>query len=247
MKFGTLCLIAGALLAGLVLGRSGPQADLRKARQELEELRRARPAPTALAGISQIMPMPDESASRRPRHRTPPPPSDDVAAEAPAPSPGLDTNAPPIAAVFEGGSSTNEPSFEDRIKEASELWRMRVALARNSFIQNTHLNEEQKMRFDVLMEAMNLRLASTIENWVRQLGPEPELGPEVGLRMLHELSGAMVVTYDELDRNLPSGWRDQAGDKFELMNFIDPDVALPLADLERAGTARGQRGRRRGP
>ena len=39
--------------------------------------------------------------------------------------------------------------------------------------------------------------------------------------------------------SLPAGWREKAGDGFELENFIDPAVAQPLVDVQ--GKLRRQR------
>jgi hypothetical protein len=49
---------------------------------------------------------------------------------------------------------------------------------------------------------------------------------------MNELSGIVVTTYDDLDRTLPEDWRDKAGEKFQVFDFINPEVAMPLADVE---------------
>jgi hypothetical protein len=50
--------------------------------------------------------------------------------------------------------------------------------------------------------------------------------------MMSDLSSALVLTYDELDRKLPPTWRDQAGTGFELVRFVDPEVLTPMQDLQ---------------
>jgi hypothetical protein len=50
--------------------------------------------------------------------------------------------------------------------------------------------------------------------------------------MMNELSAALVLTYDELDRKLPEDWRREAGPQFELVRFVDPEVLTPLQDLD---------------
>ena len=42
----------------------------------------------------------------------------------------------------------------------------------------------------------------------------------------------VVLTYDEMDRTLPNGWRTSAGRDFSLTDLIDPSVAEPLIDVE---------------
>ncbi len=56
--------------------------------------------------------------------------------------------------------------------------------------------------------------------------------PETGLRMMNDLSSTLVKAYDDLDRDMPADWRDKAGKEFQLFDFINPEVALPLADIE---------------
>ena len=79
---------------------------------------------------------------------------------------------------------------------------------------------------------MNLRLGDRIEQWTDYLKVKGELNPEDGIRMMNDLSSVMVLTYDELDGSMPPNWRDEAGEDFQLFNFIDPEVAMPLAEVE---------------
>ena len=47
-----------------------------------------------------------------------------------------------------------------------------------------------------------------------------------------------MFAYDDLDRTLPEDWRDKAGPKFQVFDFVNPEVALPLTEVE--GTLRRQ-------
>ena len=55
---------------------------------------------------------------------------------------------------------------------------------------------------------------------------------EAGLRMMNEITDALVLTYDELNRSMPPSWSDDAGNEFQLVDYIDPLVAMPLSGLE---------------
>ena len=79
---------------------------------------------------------------------------------------------------------------------------------------------------------MNLRLSNSIRTWVDNVKTADTFTPETGIRMMSDLSKDLVVTYDELDRTMPADWRTKAGEKFEVLDFIDPQVALPLTEVE---------------
>ena len=116
--------------------------------------------------------------------------------------------------------------------EAVELWRLRSELARDSFLTRTGMAEEDALRFDVLVEAMNLRIETSIADWATLLESDQVTAPEAAVRMMHDISGALALTYDEMDRSLPAAWRTDAGEAFQLFDFIDPRVATPLIGME---------------
>ncbi len=49
----------------------------------------------------------------------------------------------------------------------------------------------------------------------------------------------VVLTYDELDRSMPTGWRAVAGEDFNLMTFMDPTTMHELRPLMRGGFRSG--------
>jgi hypothetical protein len=57
------------------------------------------------------------------------------------------------------------------------------------------------------------------------------LDQELQVRMMNDLSGALVLTYDEMDRTLPPGWRESASDEFRLTDMVDPSVAAPMTNV----------------
>lgn len=122
--------------------------------------------------------------------------------------------------------------MKDEIKAAADLWRSRVALARDSFLANVGLNEAQSIQFDAVMGDMNKRLGEKIQKWADELKSADTASTETGVRMFSDLSSTLVQTYDELDQTMPSDWRQKSGDEFKVLDFIDPDVATPLVDVE---------------
>lgn len=225
--------LGAALLAGLVLGAWGPRMDLKQAREELRALRERQSAQSGksveISGLRNMLRLPEgeQRAQSRPRQRPRTPPE-------PAP-----TNAPAASDGPAAAGVTNRAPdravAHERLREASELWRTRVGLARQGFVSNVELDPEQEKAFDVLVESMNLRLGERIDAWAGALRGKGAVKPEDGVRMLNDLSGVLVLTYDEMDRAMPQGWRDKAGEHFELVNFIDPDVVTPLIEVEGLG------------
>lgn len=219
-----------ALLAGLALGSWAPRMDMKHLRKEVDDLRKQAAHRTSKSSeISMITTMlkvpettPAAPAPRRHFHHTN---AEPVATTAPA------TNA--VDALQGPTIVTNRhETMKESLATAKELWETRTALARNSFISNIKASPEQTTNFDVLVEAMNLRIGTAIDKWAAALKTQESIQPEQGIRMVSELSGIMVTTYDEMDRKMPADWRKNAGEDFQLFNFIDPDVATPLVELE---------------
>ncbi len=232
-------LLPFALLAGLVLGGLGPRRELEEARREIERMK-SRPERAGGAGslnvITDVVRIPPRPATET---RAPQSPATDGTAERPAPG----------AADLEPTASAPERpaeriSLRERLETAREAWAVRVDVARNTFAARTGYRGEELAEFDTILAAMNLRLRNTFEQFARQLAAGEELTVERGVRMVNELTGALALTYDELDRKLPSAWRAAAGDDFDLTDFIDPSVAEPLIPVE---SQIENRPRRRGP
>ena len=238
MNTRTLIAIIIALLAGLVLGRLGPQADLRRLRADLEEARKgggdrkAVAAGAAMQGVRSMLNVSAQDleqarAARRNRSQL----TNEAAAVTGATETAVaSTNRPGPRGP--PGARRDRAAVSNEIEKLKEAWSMRADLARTSFIKRAKLDERQATDFAVLMEAMNYRLGATVDKWVEAARTQGKLTPESGVRMMNDLSQALVVTYDEMDRKLPETWRENAGDNFELVRFVDPEVLTPLQDLE---------------
>lgn len=234
MKAKLLAATVLALWAGLLIGRMAPQADLRRVKAELESAK-APPAQrssseAAVQGVRSILKVSDQDMDkarriRRARERM----SNDVA-QAELPSSGAETNAPVSGVRTQ--SWADAATMSNNIASLKKGWEVRTQLARNNLIKKANLDESSTLQFDVLIEAMNLRLGATVDTWAMRLRDQDALTEESGIRMMNELSQAMVLTYDELDRKLPRGWRERAGAKFELVQFVDPEVLTPLQELD---------------
>lgn len=228
MKYTAIAVIA--LLTGLILGGWGPRADLKKMQAEIDSLKkqvRRSTKSTDISGVKSLLKLQDDSnirkrAAERSQNRE----SNQVAAASSPNTQGVNSVVIPV------GSSTNKPNLQENIKAASDLWNTRAAMARNSFFANENLTTEQQDQFENLVVNMNVQLEASIKKWVETVKEKDEIKTEDGIRVINELSGTMVSTYDEMDKTMPPGWRDKAGDEFKMEDFIDPVVAMPLVDVE---------------
>jgi len=221
---------------GLLVGTLGPRLRLQRERDELERLRKAVSSEQRSGNLGNVVDFlrigdGDGKAGNGGTNRVARPSrwnptgatSDTARAQGPV------TNS--TATGF--GSSTGGPpvSLKERIDEAAELWRIRSDIARSSFVQAAALDPRTTAKFDVLVEAMNIRLRDKIDHWADYIATN-DVTPETGVRVVKDLTEVMVVTYDEMDRSMPGNWREKAGPEFDLGGFIDPAVATPLLKVE---------------
>ncbi len=233
----TAILIILALLAGLVLGTWSVKDDLRRARKEVEDLKQQlsrRPAArqNGLDGITSMLKIPKDAAPPRE-------PSDDAGGVTRAT--GAHSNRLALTSV---GSSTNalrrqhhgpdRDTLRKQLETAASAWKVRSDLARAGVLANTAASDEQTVQFDVAMAAMNLRLSNNVRTWVDYVKTQQTVTPEAGIRIMKDLSSTLVFAYDDLDRTLPDDWRDKAGPKFQVFDFVNPEVIMPLTEVEDA-------------
>jgi len=220
-----------ALLAGLVLGNWSVKSDLRKAQKEIaslkEQVNQRGQRQDSIRSITSMLRVPEPSSRQEPTTTV-------ASTNTPTASVEVTTNAPP-------STKSDRESFREGIKTAVDAWKTRSALARDGFLSNINATPVHTQMFDKSIEAMNKELGDKIQQWADYLKTQKEVSAETGLRMMNDLSGTLVKSYDELDRVLAPGWRDQAGEQFQLFDFINPEVALPLADAENMPAFQGHR------
>jgi hypothetical protein len=236
MRARSFMLAVVCLFAGLLVGRLAPLADLRRVEAELAEAKagpgRRTPSEAAVTGVRSMLQVSDQDMDKARRiRRARELMTNEAMAEVSA---VVETNGAEgaVASTSRVEVVRDRSSLSNSIQHLKKGWDMRRDLARNNLIRQLELPETSVNRFDVLVEAMNLRLGATVDAWSTKLLEQGSVNEEDGLRMMNELSEAMVLTYDEMDRTMPEGWREKVGPKFDLMRFIDPEVLTPLQDLE---------------
>jgi hypothetical protein len=119
-----------------------------------------------------------------------------------------------------------------QVETAAAVWKARSDLARSGFLSTVAETDALAAQFDVSMAAMNLRMSNSVRTWAESVGQRREVSSEDGIRIMSELSSTLVQAYNDLDRTMPAGWRAKAGPEFEVVNFINPEVVMPLTDVE---------------
>ena len=211
--------------------------ELRAARRLLKENARKRGGASDVANVSRLLGIsPEEQGSGAGDDAKPGAAQGEELAE----SGDVTTNAAEVAvtetsappASVEESDEERESRMERDMERAIELWKLRSDVARSTFLANAKLSDEDAIDFDVLMEAMNIRLAHAIEEWVKGIEAKEEVGAEEGVRLLNDVTEALVLTYDAMDRKLPEDWRETGGKGMRLFDFIDPSVAKPMVRVE---------------
>jgi hypothetical protein len=220
----TAAYIILALLVGLLAGNFSIKGDLRKAKEEIASLQGQLKSQGRRQGNFQNvasmlrMPAPPPAIPKRPAKHFGPGRDADMEVD----------ELPPERRDLKA----EKKSFEDQLQKALELWKTRSDLARNNFINNTGANPQQTQAFDAAVQQMNDELSKKIKDWAEKLKDPSAGSPEMGLRMMHDLGYSLISAYDDLDRTQPADWRGKAGEKFQMFDFINPEVARPLADVK---------------
>ncbi len=79
---------------------------------------------------------------------------------------------------------------------------------------------------------MNKRVEHTLQGLANALTTNETLTAEPAVQVANGITEATVQGYRDMDRVMPSGWREQRGPDFTLTDFIDPDVARLLLAVE---------------
>ena len=233
-------LLPFALILGWIMGSWLPKAELRAARRELASARVAvktqAPRGGQLTGVTQILGIEDaarEQAKSVSTNLTEEPAPAAVAGEGPQAAANADKEKPDEASKEETPRRRNRgQSMAENIQKAMDVWDARVGIARSTFVSNAGLSQRETEHFDVVVDAMNIRLAHHIEEFAQHVNSGRQVGEPEAIKLVSNLTAAMAGTYDEMDAGLPKQWREDSGKGFSLTDFVDPAVALPLTELE---------------
>ncbi len=236
MKY--LLFLPVALLIGLMIGAWAPNETLRATRNELAEAKKRQSTSERglrMDAITRMVHIPDRAtvkvatnhvARTTAQHRQPGD-NDATVADNTVQTNGVAETAP---------AETRRPplSPEDlraRIEEAKDLWATRVQIAREQWLNRLKLTPAQAPQFDAAIDAMNIELQASIQSLADMLAADESMTPELGARLINEMSATAVRAYDELEAIVPPEQRGELA-QMEMTDFIDPAVAEPLIDVQ---------------
>ena len=166
--------------------------------------------------------------AKRPRRRPAPPGQEGAAdtnevAESGGPGQPPGDNKPP--------ENFSPEDLRARIDEAADLWRARIEIARAAAVEKLDLNEEGQSAFDSAVDTMNDRLRETMQIVADEIANNKSLSPELGVRLMGDISTALAETYDAIGETVGEDMRGEVS-SIEIFNFIDPSVAEPLIAVQ---------------
>ncbi len=133
-----------------------------------------------------------------------------------------------------------------RIEEAAELWNTRGEIARTQWKGRLGVRDEKSAAaFDSAVATMNESLRDTMEAFAEELESAGRMTPELGLRMMGDLTRTMAEAYDAIGAAVPPERRAEVSE-IPVHEFIDPMVAEPLIGVQDKleGRFMGRGGRR---
>ena len=227
-----------AAIAGVIAGSWGPREDLESYKESVQAERTQKKV-SGTAGFdafAQLANIPDV-AKRRPKART----NELARSVRPSVPVGDTTNAAVVAEVEDRKSVPEEPKsdhrlsredLEARIEEAAELWNTRVELAKTQWKGKLGIKDEKSSAaFDSAVATMNEALRDTMEALAEEIEKAGKVSPELGLRMMGDLTRNMAEAYDAIGAAVPPERRAEVSE-IPVHEFIDPMVAEPLIGVQ---------------
>lgn len=226
-----------AAIAGGIVGSWGPREDLElyKANVQEERTQKKVSGTTGFDAFARLANIPDV-ARRRPKARTnelartvkPAETNGDDAVVAEIPDP-KDPDAPKSRIMR---SHFSREDLEARIEEAADLWNTRVELAKTQWKGKLGIGDGKDAEaFDSAVATMNESLHDTMEALAEEIEKAGKVSPELGLRMMGDLSRNLADAYDAIGALVPADRRGEVSE-MPVHEFIDPMVAEPLISVQ---------------
>ena len=226
-----------AAIAGVIAGSWGPREDLESYKESVQ-VERTQKKVSGTAGFdafARLANIPDV-AKRRPKART-----NELARSVRhlAPVESSMTNATAVAespkAFPEEPKNGYRLSREDlaaRIEEAAELWSARVEIAKTQWKGKLGVKDgKSSAAFDSAVATMNETLRDTMEAFAAEIENAGKMTPELGLRMMGDLTRNLAEAYDAIGAAVPPERRAEVSE-VPVHEFIDPMVAEPLIGVQ---------------
>jgi len=122
------------------------------------------------------------------------------------------------------------PQFDEaRRQEFADRMRQRNAEAREAMIENLGLTDAHVGRMDAIVGDLNQHVANICDVWAAHIRETGRFENDYPLRLMHEISGAMVAACDAMDAQIPGNWREASG-RMGVMSWLDTDAFAPVIE-----------------
>ena len=231
-KYPVLWLPLAFVLGGLV-GAWGPGEELRARKAHVAQASEAQKKPRAFDAFARMINLPARAGRRHAPVRAVA--SSNVVSKTAVPVKKDESAGNESEAVSTPASDTPrrmEPEdLRARIEEAAELWRTRSELVRANAVKKLGLDAQGEARFDEALARMNDELRASIQTIADALAEADELTPELGVRLMGDLSATVADTYDQIGACVEASQRGEVSN-LELVELVDPSVAEPLIAVQ---------------
>ena len=219
-----------AAIAGVIAGSWGPREDLESYKESVQAERTQKKV-SGTAGFdafAKLANIPD-IAKRRPKARTNAVEKVERVEKVEG-AEKVETNG--VEIVEQKHPQLSREDLEARIEEAAELWNTRVELAKTQWKGKLGIKDEKSSAaFDSAVATMNEALRDTMEALAEEIEKVGKVSPELGLRMMSDLTRNMAEAYDAIGAAVPSERRAEVSE-IPVHEFIDPMVAEPLIGVQ---------------
>ena len=216
-----------AAIVGVIAGSWGPREDLAKFKESVREERTQKKV-SGTAGFdafARLANIPDV-ARRRPKART----NGVGRVEKVEGVERVVTNG--VGGVVQRRPKWSREDLAARIEEAAELWNTRVELAKTQWKGKLGIGDDKaSAAFESAVATMNESLRDTMEAFAEEIENAGKMTPELGLRMMGDLTRNLAEAYDAIGAAVPPERRAEVSE-IPVHEFIDPMVAEPLVGVQ---------------
>ena len=219
-----------AAIAGVIAGSWGPREDLESYKESVraERTQKKVSGTAGFDAFARLANIPDV-AKRRPKARTNAVEGVENA-EKVEKGERVETNG--VEGVVQRRPQLSREDLAVRIEEAAELWNARVEIAKTQWKGKLGITDEKSSAaFDSAVATMNEALRDTMEALAEEIEKAGKVNPELGLRMMGDLTRNMAEAYDAIGAAVPPEWRAEVSE-IPVHEFIDPLGAEPLIGVQ---------------
>lgn len=215
-----------AFVAGGLVGAWGPSEELRAFRERSSKKEHSEKKIQGFDAFAKMMNIPDVAKRRRHGRN-----ADNTVAKAKAPESGKGVSADKTVRGEAAPRRMNPEDLRSRIDEAAELWRTRSELVLANAVKKLGFDAAGEARFEEILVQMNDAIRSSVQAIADALAAEEEMTPELGVRLMGDLSATMAETYDLIGECAGKELRGEVS-RLNLADFVDPSVAEPLIGVQ---------------